>query len=65
MQSSRSEKALRDARPRRLDDPVALPQLGECAADFLPPEKAAARYFIPPRRDLPPPPRTSIVYASK
>jgi methyltransferase (TIGR00027 family) len=38
---------------------------GFSSFDFLTPEKAAARYFAPPRRDLPLPAQTNIVRATK
>jgi methyltransferase (TIGR00027 family) len=42
-----------------------LTRHGFAAIDFLTPEKAAARYYTPPRRNLPPPTQTNIVRAVK
>ncbi len=42
---------------------ATLRERGFGAADFLTPEKAAERYYTPPREDLPAPRRTTIVHA--
>lgn len=44
---------------------ILLRRTGFSAIAFLTPEAAAARYFTPPRRDLPPPDRINIVRAAK